>query len=260
MKRLLFALGTTLLTLSAPVSASAQSLDAIIKSGKIRIATDIGLPPYGILNAKNEPDGIDIAVGKALAAGLGVTYEHVPVTGNNRIAYLQTNKVDLVISTFSITADRAKSVDFSIPYALQRSIVVAPAEVEVKTYDDLLKLRVGVARGTTHEKRVLSRAPEVKFIRFDDDAAAQAALMSGQVDAIGINDSAASTLAKRYPDRKFEIKLENAPSYLGIGVNRNNPDLLRWVNTWVFENRVNGRLDEIYKSYVGIDLPQLPSF
>jgi polar amino acid transport system substrate-binding protein len=240
--------------------AKAQDFDAIVKSGELRVGTDVGLPPFGMVDANNQPDGVDITIGKMIADAMGVKYVHVAVTGNNRIAFLQTHKVDIIVSTFSITADRAKAVNFSIPYALQRSVVVAPADVAIKGYDDLLKLKVGVARGTTHEKRILGHVPNLQFTRFDDDAATLTALLSNQVDAIGTNDSAFYALNQRYPDKRFEIKLENAPSYFGVGVNKDSPNLLQWVNTWVFENLHNGNIGAVYKKYMGADMPDLPSF
>ena len=108
MKRIL--LGVAIAALAAigvAHSASADALDDIKKAGKIRIAIDLGVPPYGMTDDKMQPAGSDVETAKALAKDWGLEFELVPTTGATRIPALQTGKADLVISTLSITPDRA---------------------------------------------------------------------------------------------------------------------------------------------------------
>ena len=93
--------------------ANADALDDIKKAGKIRIAIDLGVPPYGMTDDKMQPTGSDVETAKPLAKDWGVEFELVPTTGASRIPSLQTGKADLVISTLSITPERAKVIDFS---------------------------------------------------------------------------------------------------------------------------------------------------
>src|SRR5258708_39921195 len=95
--------------------AQAQTVDEIISRGTINIGVLVDLPPYGILNAQQEPDGYDIEVAKLLGKYLGVKANLVQLTSPNRIPFLVTNKVDLIVATFGITPERAKQVLFSIP-------------------------------------------------------------------------------------------------------------------------------------------------
>ncbi|POA50601.1 ABC transporter substrate-binding protein, partial [Pseudomonas sp. GW460-R15] len=74
-------------------------------------------PPYGTTDAKNQPDGYDADVAKLLAKDWGVKANIVPVTGPNRIPFLLTNKVDLLVASLAVTPERAKQVQFSQPYA-----------------------------------------------------------------------------------------------------------------------------------------------
>src|SRR5580700_6644551 len=83
--------------------AKAQTVDEIVSRGTINIGVLVDLPPYGILNDKQEPDGFDIDVAKALAKYMGVKLNLVPLTSPNRIPFLVTNKVDLIVATFGIT-------------------------------------------------------------------------------------------------------------------------------------------------------------
>ncbi|WP_261803299.1 transporter substrate-binding domain-containing protein [Variovorax sp. PAMC26660] len=123
------------LTVFAPF-ASAQSVADIKKKGEITIGMLVDFPPYGTTDAKNQPDGYDADVAKLLAKDWGVKANIVPVTGPNRIPFLLTNKVDVLVASLAITPERAKQVDFSIPYAAASVVLFGAKKVEIKTAAD----------------------------------------------------------------------------------------------------------------------------
>ncbi len=88
------------------------ALDNIVKTGVIRIAVPTDYPPYGFVGTDLQPQGLDIDMARYVAGKLGVKAELVPVTSTNRVPYLQTRKVDIVISTLARNAEREKVVDF----------------------------------------------------------------------------------------------------------------------------------------------------
>ena len=123
-RRLIAGLALAVLSLSfAP--AQADTLDNIKKAGKVRIAIDTAIPPFGMTDDRLQPTGSDVDTAQLLAKDLGVSLEIVTTTGPTRIPMLQTDKADLVVSTLSITPDRAKVIDFSIPYADHPSVVAS---------------------------------------------------------------------------------------------------------------------------------------
>jgi polar amino acid transport system substrate-binding protein len=241
-------------------AASASSLDDIIARKKVLIGVDLSVPPFGITNDQMQPDGLDVDVAKLLAKDLGVALELVPVTGQSRIPSLQTGKVDFVVASFGIYTERALSVAFSNPYGGHKSVIVAPKETAIKSLEDLKGKRVGVPRGTAHEK-VLSSSniPGMELVRFDDDSTTLNALVAGQVDAIGTVNYIAAQLEQRYPD-KFEEKTTYLQSFYGVGMRRGDPDLLHWLNTVLFVHNQNGELGKIYEKWMKTPMPALPSF
>ena len=114
----------------------AQTVDEILSRGTINIGVLVDLPPYGILNDKQEPDGYDIDVAKLMGTYLGVKVNLVPLTSPNRIPFLLTNKVDLIVATFGITPERAKQVMFSIPYSAIENVVFAGKDKKIANIDD----------------------------------------------------------------------------------------------------------------------------
>src|SRR3546814_11387219 len=117
----------------------------------------VDFPPYGIMNTENKPDGYDADVARQLAKDLGVKLNIVPVTGPNRIPYLLTNKVDVLIASLAITPARAEQVQFSHPYSAAQHVVFGGKDLKLATAEDFAGKRIGVARASTPDrKRVVS--------------------------------------------------------------------------------------------------------
>lgn len=244
---------------SALSAASAQTLDAITKRGKILVAMDLGMLPYSFTNQNMQPEGSDVETAQLLAKDLGVELEIVPTNSQGRIPSLLTGKADVVISTFAITPERAKSVAFSRPYGYGKNVVFAEKSTDIKSMDDLPGKKIGLTRGAVPDILFPQRLPQgVNFVRFDDEASLLAALAAGQVDGIGTASDRFLTLEKRFPGR-FESKLDVDVFYYGIATRRDDPDFLHWLNTWVFTNLQNGNLATYYEKWLQQPLREMPA-
>jgi polar amino acid transport system substrate-binding protein len=248
--RLALAAGLACFALSAP--GEADTLDDIRAAKKVRIAIDLAIPPFGMTDDKMQPTGSDVDLAKALAKDLGAELEIVPTTGPSRIPSLQTGKADLVVSTLSITPERAKVVDFSIPYADHLSVVAALKDIAIKDYADLTGKRVAVVRGTTQDTDLTKLAKDAQIVRYEDDSTMSLAVASGQADILATARSLLPAINKKNPARTVETKIVMQTNLLGIGMRQNEPKLKEWVNGWVKANLKNRKLDEIYKAYHGI--------
>ena len=239
--------------------ADAQALDRILKEKKIRITAQIDSAPFGILDKDNKPTGSEIETARQLAKDLGVQLELVQVSGPQRIPALQSDRADLAISSLSITTERAKSVWFSSPHGALSIVIGGPAKVNIKSAADLAGKKIGMTRATLEEQEVPKIAPPgTNIVFFDEHAATQQALLTGQVDAIGSAAFLISDLAKKAPNMGIETKFTVTTAYYGIAVKPGNFDLLQWVNTWVFVNKNNGVLAKIYETHTGVKLVDLP--
>lgn len=248
-------------TVGAAAPAAADALNDIQSRGKVLIAIDTGNPPFAINNAQHQPEGADVDVARLIAKDLGVELEFVPVTGPNRIPVLQTGKADLVIASFSITPERARSVNFSNPHGALKLVVWAPKSVKLQSVEDLAGKRIGVTRGGIQDTDITAMAPKgTTIVRFDTDATVTAAMLAGQIDAMGTADHVAAAIAERNPAKELEGKFIIRTSYYAIGIKQGEFNLLRWVNTWIEFNKQNGKLAQIYKQWMKSDLPQLPVF
>ena len=258
-RRRLVAAGTALVigTLLAPV-ASAQSPDDIKKKGTLTVGMLVDFPPYGTVDSSNQPDGYDADVAKALAKDLGVKLNLVPVTGPNRIPYLLTNKVDLLVASLAVTPERAKQVQFSKPYSAATIVLYGAKKLPIKAPADLKGVRVAVARASTQDTALTAIAPEgTEIRRFDDDASAMQALLSGQVDAIGCSTTVAAQIAKRAPAGAYENKLVLKQQFMAVAMRPGQADLQKAVDGFVTKNVANGELNKLYRKWLETDLPAL---
>ena len=247
--------GITIALISLVTVAQADTLDDIRKAGKVRIAIDTAIPPFGMTDDKMQPTGSDIETAQLLAKDLGVALEIVTTTGPTRIPMLQTGKADLVVSTLSITPDRAKVIDFSIPYADHPSVVGGLPSIAIKSYADLAGKKVAVVRGTTQDTDLTREAKGAQLVRYEDDATMALAFASGQVDILATARSLLPAISKKNPGRTAESKITMQTNYLAIGLRKDEPRLKAWVNDWVKTNLQNGKLGAIYKKWHGVDIP-----
>lgn len=250
----LFAMAAALACFALAAPAKADTLDDIRAAKKVRIAIDLAIPPFGMTDEKMQPTGSDVDLARALAKDLGVELEIVTTNGPSRIPSLQTGKADLVVSTLSITPERAKVVDFSIPYADHLSVVAGLKDIAIKDYADLAGKRVAVVRGTTQDTDLTKLAKDAQLVRYEDDSTMALAVASGQADILATARSLLPAINKKNPARTVETKIVMQTNLLGIGMRQNESKLKEWVNGWVKANLKNRKLDDIYKAYHGVSV------
>ncbi len=253
---LALAAGALIAATQAPLPAAADALATIEANKVIRIAVPQDFPPFGTVGADMAPKGYDVDVARLIADKLGVKLELVPVTSANRIPYLQTNKVDLVISSLGKNPDREKVIDFSVAYAPFFNGVFGPADAAVKEAKDLSGKTVGVTRGAVEDLELTKIAPaDVTIKRYEDNNGTISAFLSGQVDLIATGNVVAAAILERNPPKKPEIKflIKNSPCY--IGLNKNEPALLAKVDAIIGAAKKDGALDAISQKWLGAKLP-----
>jgi polar amino acid transport system substrate-binding protein len=241
---------------TAFAGAHADTLDNIRAAKKIRVSIDLAVPPSGMTDANMKPTGSDYDVAVLLAKDLGVALEVVPTVGATRIPNLQTGKADIIISTLAYTPERAKVIDYSVPYAPQISLVGGVKSINVKSMADLAGKSVAVNRSTTQDTDLTQNAKGATVVRYDDDAGVITAVVTGQADLVGTSNALFQTMKEKAPNRQLEQKFVLRVNDLGIGVRKDDPKLLAWVNDWVKANHANGKLNEIFKKYHGAEIPK----
>lgn len=236
-------------------AAVADTLDNIKERGKVIIGIQGDNPPFGFLDSTGQNDGYDAKLSALFAEHLGVELELVIVTNQNRIAALQAGKVDALFATLGISAERAKSLQYSIPYAEDSMPLIAAVDLEVAGVTAMDSLTIGVPKGSSQENLIPELAPNANMLSFDDDSANIQALLSGQVDAIAANQFAIGRIEENAPG-KFSEKLILATNYKGVGTVLGDSEINATVNAFLESVKADGSMDALYQEWFGLGQPK----
>ena len=243
-------------TAFASTAVYADALDQITKSGVLKVAVPQDFPPFGSVTSDLTPQGLDIDVAKMIAKKMGVKIELIPVTSANRVPYLQTQKVDLIISSLGKNPEREKVIDFSAPYAPFFNGVFGGADQKVTTVADLAGKIVGVTRGAVEDLELTKIAPASTTIkRYEDNNGTISAFLSGQVQLIATGNVVAAAIIAKNPPKKPETKFLIKDSPCAIGLNKDEKKLLNKVNAILAETKKDGELNAISVKWLGLPLP-----
>ena len=250
------------IAMAAGATANAQGADKfqdIVSKGVVRIGVPVDAPPFGSVNQQRQPEGFDIELAEMVAKALGVKLEMTQVTGANRIPYLLSDRVDIIISVMGLTPERAKQIMFTAPYANTFLAVFGPKSASVPSAAELGSMRIAAAKGTTQELAISAMNPRANLMRTEDDATAAAAYISGQADLIATNSIVAQALAKQNPSKEFDRKflIRRSPAHMGVRMGEHS--LVRWLDGFIFFNTMNGELDRLHRKYLDMPMDPLPT-
>jgi polar amino acid transport system substrate-binding protein len=227
-------------TSQSGASAQPGSIAAIKKADTIKIGIFSDDAPFCYQDADGSYKGYDVEFGKRIAKELlgdenKITW--VPVNPADRVAYLQTGKVDLMLADFTVTDDRAKSVDFTLPYEKVSIGVVSNKKNPITSVDDLKGKTLAVNTGTTQDSYFSANVPDANLVKVDAVSDGFQALTSGRADAFSQDNTTVLVWAKKNPGYVVGIKELGEKDYIAGAVKQGNKELLDYVN-----NLIKGKL------------------
>lgn len=241
-------------------SASAQTaLADIQKAGVLKVAIPTDFPPYGFVGTDLAPQGLDIDMAGLVAAKLGVKVELLPVTTANRIAYLQTHKADLVISTLGKTPEREQVIDFTAAYSPFYIAVFGPKTMPLTAPEGMAGKSIAVTRGSVDDAELTKVAPSSAQIRrFEDNNTTISAFVAGQTQLVATSAQVASAMMAKNPSlgAEFKFTLKDSPNFIGVA---KGEDALRSrVNAIIAEAKASGEIDKLCMKWLGRPAGDLP--
>jgi len=251
MKRILGALAAVAILAGSVLPASAGMIDDIRSRGTVRIGVSLGGEPIGFRDDQNNPVGYDVDVAKMIADKLGVPVEFTDVSGDARISMLVSGQLDIVVANTSATLERAKSVNFTIPYNRAGLRVIVQADSGITKLEDLAGKKIVVGRGTTGETFIKTAVPGAELVyvdQFAPDGVLQ--LQQKRVDAAIEDSSLLDYLATKNPQLVTLAGLySNDP--IGIAVAKDDPEFVRWLDMFVSDYIQSGAYEANYKKWWG---------
>ncbi len=236
---------------STDASASKTHVDKIKESGQLTMAMSGKYPPFNFVNKNNELDGFDVDIAKEIAKRMGVEAKPVTTEWDAIIAGLLTNKYDMILGSMAITEERQKKVDF-VQYYTSGANVVVPNDSAITGKDDLKGVVVGVALGTTYEKKAREFGAEVKTYSSSVDTFTD--MSNNRVKAVIADKLIAANAIK---EKGFPFKLVGEPLYdekCGIAVSKDDTALKDELEKILEAMRQDGTYTKISEKWFGIDI------
>ena len=218
-------------TVSNGSSEVYRTLDEIKESGTINIGVFSDKNPFGYVDENGEYQGYDIYFANRLGEDLGVDVNFVSTEAANRIEYLQTGKVDIILANFTVTDERAEEVDFALPYMNVALGVVSPDSKVIESLDDWdSNDQMIVISGTTAETYMIDNYPDIPLQKYDSYATAKNALENGS-GAAWVNDNT-EVIAYALQNTGYTVGIPSLGSNdtIAPAVSKGNTTLLDWIN------------------------------
>ena len=234
-RKIVAALTALVLTLSLAAFASAdaayRTLDEIKASGTINIGVFSDKNPFGYVDENGDYQGYDVYFARRIGVDLGLAVNFVSTEAANRVEYLETGKVDIILANFTVTPERAEKVDFALPYMNVALGVVSPDSRVIKDLSELgADDQVIVISGTTAEDYLVKNNPEIKLQKYDTYANAKTALENGSAAAWANDNTEVIAYALQNPGYTVGIPSLGSQDTIAPAVTKGNETLLSWIN------------------------------
>lgn len=208
-----------------------RTLDEIKADGTINIGVFSDKNPFGYVDENGEYQGYDIYFANRIGEDLGVEVKFVSTEAANRIEYLQTGKVDIILANFTVTEERAEEVDFALPYMNVALGVVSPDSYVIESLDDWNEEdQMIVISGTTAETYLIANYPDIPLQKYDSYATAKNALENGNGVAWANDNTEVIAFALQNEGYTVGIPSLGSQDTIAPAVSKGNETLLTWIN------------------------------
>ena len=223
--------------------AEGTTMAKLQSAGAVRVGTKFDQPLFGLKNLEGKPEGFDVEIAKLIAGEMGIApdkIQWVEAVSANREPFIQQDKVDLVVATYTINDKRKQVVDFAGPYYVAgQDIMVAKGNPEgIAGPDDLAGKKVCSVTGSTPAENIRTNYPKAQLTEFDVYSKCAEALKNGQVQAVTTDNVILLGLISKDQEAFELVGKPFTKEPYGIGVKKGDTE---------FRNFINDTLDKLYK-------------
>ena len=239
----------------------------LAEQGSVTVGVKYDQPGLGFKGAADDlPSGFDVEIAKLLVADLGIDPEDTEVVtyeetiSDNREPFLQENRVDLVLASYSITEERRAIVGQTGPYFLTGQQVLVPADSDVESIEDLAGEDVCSVTGSTSIDRINEAG--ARGIGFDSYSECTAKVLDGTVAAMSTDGSILAGFAAANEGDLKVVGEEFSEERIGVGYSLEHPEMCEWINGVLTESFENGSWAEAFERTLGpsgVETPEPPA-
>ncbi len=220
--------------------------------GPLVVGMELAYPPFEMRGPDNEPDGISVRMAEDLAAYLGRPLEIRDTQWDGIIPALTSGNIDLIISSLSVTPERAEVIDYSDPYVTNGLCMLVAKESDIQSVDDIQEsgLKIAVKLGTTGHTYAQAHLEGVTLTVLDDAPTCAMEVAQGKADAFIYDQVSIYQLWQRFGDETRPILNPIRSESWAVGIRKGNDELREKVNAFLAEYRAQGKFEELAERYM----------
>ena len=233
---------------------TAGTLQDVKARGKLLAGVKTDFPPFGFVDEKGVNKGFDVDIAKGLAKelfGKEGAVEFVAVTSGNRIAFLTTNKIDIILASMTITEERKKVIDYTIPYFMSGHLILVHKDSRITKVQDLAGKKVSTTQGSTGDIVTGEMVPAAERIKFQHNSESLQALKDRRVEAFIQDDVLLIDLQKRNPELKIVGWPPFRPAPYGLGVRKGDKEWLDFIDAALTKMKKSGEYQKLWDKWFG---------
>jgi putative glutamine transport system substrate-binding protein len=249
-----------LLSLLFSGNGIAGTLQDIKRRGKLIAGVETDSPPLGFLDKKGVHKGFDIDIAKALSKelfGNEEAVQFVSVTEGNRVALLNSGKIDIIVAPMTITDERKEAVDFSIPYFISAQLILVRGNSKITKYGDLAGKKVATIRGSSGDTAIGELVPAAERVKFENNFEALQALKEHRVEAFVEDYIVLFNLLQKTPGLKMSSLQPFRLARYGLAVRKGDKAWLDFINSTLMKMRESGAYERLLGKWFGIEAKAL---
>lgn len=254
-------LAVTALALATALGAQAhagEQLQQIKNHGALKVGLEGTYPPFSFVDESGKLTGFEVELAQALAKELGVKADIQPTKWDGILAALESKRLDVVINQVTISDERKKKYDFSVPYTVSgiQALTRKADAASIAKPADLAGKKVGVGLGTNYEQWLKQNVPQADVRTYEDDPTKFQDLMNKRIDVILVDRLAALDTVKKTGDRLGVAGEAFSRQEAGVTLRKDEPELLKAVDDALAKLRKDGTLAQLSQKWFGADVTQ----
>jgi polar amino acid transport system substrate-binding protein len=216
------------------------------------VGMELAYPPFEMTDEHGQPTGVSVDMAKDLGKYLGRAVEIQNVAFDGLIPSLQTHKIDLIISSMTVTAERAKAIAFSEPYLKTGLCLLVGKASPIKSISDADQPGrvVAVKRGTTGHIYATDKIKNAKVLVLDKEDACVLEVIQGKADAFIYDQISTYENWRRNPDTTRPLLKPFQEESWAIGLRQDDEALLKQVNQFLQDYKGRGGFEELGDRYL----------
>jgi polar amino acid transport system substrate-binding protein len=217
------------------------------------IGMEMSFPPFEMLDTSGQPAGVSVEMAKAMGKFLQrpIRFENIPFDG--LIPSLKTGKIDLAISSMTVTDERSKSIDFSDPYLKMGLSILANKNSSIQSIADVDKpnTTVAVKKATTGHIYAIQHFHNAKILIFGDSPTCATEVAQGKADCMIYDQISIFESWRKYQDSTRAILQPFQTEEWAMGIRKGNDELRKQVNAFLKQFKESGGFNDLGNKYFG---------